>query len=171
MNGRQQSAGATSPAFAFSAHAHAQIEIAAPPERIWALLTEIERWPRWNAFVQAASLRGSLEAGSVFRWTSKGFSVTSTLREVIPNRRISWTGEAFGTKALHSWELDTTDHGVTLRTAEWFGGWLPKLMPRTMQRTLDETLPAWLEAIRKEAERSVWLPDPIAARPATDSGQ
>jgi hypothetical protein len=47
-----------------------------------------------------------------------------------------------------------TDHGVELRTAESFDGWLPKLMPKTMQRTLDETLPAWLKAIKSEAERN-----------------
>ena len=86
-------------------------------------------------------LSGPLHPGSVFRWKSKGFAVTSTLREVTPKRRIAWTGKAFGTRAVHTWEIEESNQGTILKTAESFAGWLPRLMPRAMQRTLDETLP------------------------------
>jgi uncharacterized protein YndB with AHSA1/START domain len=141
------------PDFAAAASAQAQIEIAAPPERVWELLSNIERWPTWNSLVQKAVLSGPLHPGSVFKWKSKGFAVTSTLREVTQKRRIAWTGKAFGTRAVHTWEVEGSNQGTILKTAESFAGWLPKLMPRVMQRTLDETLPAWLQAIKAEAER------------------
>jgi uncharacterized protein YndB with AHSA1/START domain len=140
--------------FIAAASSQAQIEIAASPNRVWDLLTNIARWPEWNALVEKAVLSGPLHRGSIFRWKSKGFAVTSTLREVTPTRRIEWTGKAFGTRAIHSWEIEETDYGVLLRTAESFDGWLPQLMPRTMQRALDKTLPAWLQEIKAEAERS-----------------
>jgi hypothetical protein len=104
--------------------------------------------------VQTAVLSGPLHPGSVFKWTSKGLTIISTLQEVAPNRRLTWTGKAFGTRAIHTWEITETDKGVVLYTAESFDGWLPRLMPGTMQRTLDETLPLWLKAIKSEAERT-----------------
>jgi pimeloyl-ACP methyl ester carboxylesterase/uncharacterized protein YndB with AHSA1/START domain len=132
----------------------AQIEIAAPPERVWELLSDIDRWPSWNPLVQRALINRPFRAGSVFRWKSGGFAVTSTLREVTGKHRIAWTGKAFGTHAVHTWEIAATNRGSILKTAESFGGWLPKLMPGAMKRTLEETLPAWLKAIKAEAERN-----------------
>ncbi len=141
------------PDFKAVASSRAQIEIAASPDVIWELLSNIGRWPAWNSLVQKAELSGPLHPGSVFKWQSKGFAVTSTLREVDPNRRLAWTGKAFGTRAVHIWEMEEKNHGTILRTAESFGGWLPKLLPAVMQRSLDETLRAWLQAIKAEAER------------------
>jgi len=156
--GRLDAANTTSPGaipgFVAAAYSEAEIEIAAQPQRVWNLLTRIEQWPAWNALVEKATLSGPLRPGSVFRWSSRGFTVTSTLREVTPSRRIAWTGKAFGTRAFHSWEIEATERGTILRTAEWFGGWLPRMMPGAMQRTLDETLPAWLLAIKAQVERS-----------------
>ncbi len=136
-----------------AASSQAQIQIAATPERVWGLLSNIDQWPKWNTLVQTAKLSGPLHPGSVFKWKSKGLTITSTLREVTPNQRITWTGNAFGTQAIHTWEIEETYQGVVLRTAESFDGWLPRLMPKTMQRTLDETLPSWLKAIKWEVER------------------
>jgi uncharacterized protein YndB with AHSA1/START domain len=136
-----------------AASSQARIEIAAPPDRVWELLSNIERWPTWNSLVEKAELNGPLHPGSVFKWKSKGFALTSTLREVTPKRRLAWTGKAFGTRAVHIWEMEEANQGTMLRTAESFGGWLPRLMPRAMQRALDETLLAWLQSIKAEAER------------------
>jgi uncharacterized protein YndB with AHSA1/START domain len=137
-----------------AACSRAQIQIAASPERVWDLLSNIDRWPRWNALVQTAVLSGPLQPGNVFKWKSKGLTIVSTLQEVVPNERLTWTGKAFGTQAIHMWEIEPTDQGVVLLTEESFDGWLPRLMPKTMQRTLDETLPAWLKTIKSEAERN-----------------
>jgi uncharacterized protein YndB with AHSA1/START domain len=147
------SAHRVAPDFVSVASSQAHIEIAAPPERVWELLVTIDRWPTWNPLVQKAVLRGPLQPGSVFRWTSKGFSVTSTLQEVTPHRRLAWTGKAFGTRAVHTWDLEVTRDGTLLKTEESFSGWLPRLMPKAMQRTLDQALPAWLQVIKHEAER------------------
>jgi uncharacterized protein YndB with AHSA1/START domain len=136
-----------------AASSQAQIQIAATPERVWDLLANIDQWPKWNVLVQTAVLSGPLHPGSVFKWTSKGLTIISTLQEVAPNQRLTWTGKAFGTRAIHTWEIAGTDQGVVLRTTESFDGWLPRLMPKTMQRTLDETLPSWLKAIKSEVER------------------
>ena len=140
-------------AHAAAAQARAEIAIDAPAERVWQVLTAIDAWPRWNRAVDTAHLERPVAAGSVFRWKSQGFTVTSTLVTVRAPSRLAWTGEAFGTKASHEWEIVPSAHGVIVRTSETFDGWLPRLMPGTMQDKLEDTLPAWLAALKAEAER------------------
>lgn len=136
-----------------SAKASAQIAINAPAARVWSLLTAVEAWPQWNKAVESAKIDGAFDVGAVFRWKSQGFNVTSTLVAVDAPHRIIWSGEAFGTKARHEWEIVPTEQGVIVKTSETFDGWLPKLMPQTMQEKLEQTLPAWLAALKVEAER------------------
>ncbi len=131
---------------------HSEIRIEAPVERIWSLVTDVDNWPHWNPEVQSAHLEGDLRRGSRFKWKSKGSRVTSTFRDIEPMTRLTWTGVAFGTKAVHSWTFETTDRGVLVTTTETFDGWLPALAPRMMQKTLDDTLPALLASLKAAAE-------------------
>ena len=41
--------------------AEREIEIAAPPEVVWDVLTTIVDWPRWNVGVKSASIAGPVE--------------------------------------------------------------------------------------------------------------
>lgn len=132
--------------------AQAQIRIAAPLDRVWRLIADIDHWPTWNPNVAWARLHGPLAAGTVFDWQAGGFTITSTLQAVEAPRRLAWTGHTWGTQALHRWDLDATDGAVLVGTAETFHGWLPWLLPGRMQRTLDETLPQWLAALKAAAE-------------------
>jgi len=141
------------PARAAQVQSMAQIEINAPADRVWRLLTRIDGWPKWNPAVDSSVLQGPLGKGSIFVWKSKGFTVTSTLQDVEPLRRLSWTGAAFGTRAFHSWDLRELDGQVVVSTFESFDGWVPCLFSRAMQKTLDDTLPAWLQALKTAAER------------------
>lgn len=137
-----------------AAHACAAVAIDASADRVWQLLTGIDAWPRWNPAVGSARLEGSIAAGTVFRWRSQGFTVSSTLVDVEMPRRLMWTGRALGTRARHEWDIVAAGHGVVVKTSETFDGWLPRLMPRTMKNMLERTLSAWLEALKAEAERS-----------------
>ena len=60
--------------------AHAEVEAAAPPESVWAVLAEIDKWPRWNPDVKSASLAGPLAPGTQFRWKAGPGTITSTLQ-------------------------------------------------------------------------------------------
>ena len=137
---------------AAAVQSEAQVVILAPVDRVWELLTRVEQWPRWNPAVQSVRLQGSFTVGSTFVWRSEGFNVASTLREVDVCRRLSWTGKAFGTVAVHGWYLEDTTDGVIVRTSETFDGWLPRLMHGTMRRKLESTLPRWLAALKFAAE-------------------
>ena len=134
------------------ARASAQVLIQAPIERVWHLLTNVDGWPAWNRDVDAAALDGRFVPGSVFRWKSQGFGITSTVCAVEVNQRITWTGVALGTKAFHAWEVQATDAGVLVSTSESFHGWLAWLLRGMMQRKLDATLPRGLASLKAAAE-------------------
>jgi Uncharacterized conserved protein len=82
--------------------ARGEIEIAAPPEIVWRVLTDIANWPSWNPDIKSVSLEGPLAAGTRFRWKAGPGTITSTLQTVDPPRRIDWTGKTFGIKAVES---------------------------------------------------------------------
>jgi hypothetical protein len=41
-----------------------EIEVTAAPALVWAVLTEIDRWPSWNPAVESVSFEGGFEEAS-----------------------------------------------------------------------------------------------------------
>ncbi len=79
--------------------------VAAPPEVVWRILTDLEAWPRWGPSVK----RAELDEGSVLTlgvrgrvWTPVGVSLPFTITEFVPGR--SWAWQVAGVPA--------TRHGV-----------------------------------------------------------
>ena len=80
--------------------ARSQVQIAADPESVWELLTDLEKWPTWKTDVRSMALHGALKPGSIFVWKAGPGTIRSTLQEVDPPRVIGWTGSTFGVKAI-----------------------------------------------------------------------
>jgi uncharacterized protein YndB with AHSA1/START domain len=80
-----------------------EIEIAAPPEAVWDVLTHFEEWPQWNREVKSMSFDGPVAPGSEFRWKAGPGTIVSTLEQVEPPRMISWRGRTMSIKAMHEW--------------------------------------------------------------------
>jgi uncharacterized protein YndB with AHSA1/START domain len=98
------------------------IDVAAPPATVWWLHTDIDGWTSWHPDISAAVLHGDLRVGSVFDWTTGGLDITSTVGELIPERRIVWGGETHGIDGLHVWTFEPCATGVTVRTRESWDG-------------------------------------------------
>ncbi|MBN1397612.1 MAG: SRPBCC family protein [Bacteroidetes bacterium] len=130
-----------------------QIVIGAPIEKVWNLLSDIDRWPSWNPTISFSKLEGPLAPGTSFRWKSKSAPIVSILQEVIPQKRISWTGKSMGTKAIHIWELEAQGNNTIVKTEESFNGLIVKLLKGMMQKTLDQSLQEWLLCLKQNAER------------------
>ena len=132
-----------------------EILIHAPSEKIWQLLADINHWHTWHEDIADAKLEGLLQPGATFRWKSGGTTIQSTLQEVEPHHRLTWTGKALGTRAIHVWRLEPQPNGVLVKTEESFDGWLVSLLKGMMQKTLDTSLQTWLEHLKQKAEASV----------------
>lgn len=127
--------------------------IASPPEKVWALQTDIARWPEWQADVSSAQLEGALAVGTTFRWKAKGLTIASTVEELEPGRRIGWTGSSIGMKAVHLWTFEPQDGGTRVVTEESLSGWFPSLLKVLAPAFLENSLTASLQALKSRAEQ------------------
>jgi hypothetical protein len=129
------------------------IEIEAAPEVAWDVLTAIGRWPTWNPAVTSVSFGGEIGPGSAFRWKAGPGTITSTIQEVEPVRRIAWTGTSLGIKAIHVHTFEPSAGGTFVTTEESYDGVVARLLRGRLQKMLDSTLDSGLEHLKTEAER------------------
>jgi hypothetical protein len=131
----------------------AEIQIAAPPQTVWDVLTRFENWPNWNPDVKSMSFEGPLGPGSTFRWKAGPGTIVSTLDRVEPPRHVSWHGKTLTIDAYHQWWLEPREDGTFVRTEESFSGLLAKILRGPLQKTLDKSFEDGLERLKVEAER------------------
>jgi uncharacterized protein YndB with AHSA1/START domain len=130
-----------------------EIEIPAPADAVWDVLTTFERWPSWLRDVKSMSIDGPVEPGTVFRWRAGPGTITSTIQLVDRPRRIAWTGRTLGIKAIHSWHFEARDAGTFVRTEESYEGIVATVLRGWLQKTLDRALVDGLQDLKAEVER------------------
>jgi hypothetical protein len=135
------------------ATAEGEIQIAAPPETVWAVITDLSSWPTWNHDVKSMTFGGPLEPGSVFRWKSGSASLVSTLQSVDQPREIGWTGISMGIHAIHVICLEPNDGGTLARSAESFRGLIPSALKKYSRKVLQRGIDGILGSLKFEAER------------------
>jgi hypothetical protein len=105
-----------------------RIDIAAPPERVWAVLTDLDAYEHWNPFIVAS--QGEVRVGGRLRnrmhppdGRATTFKPVVTIAE--PPRTFEWLGHA-GIPGVfegrHRFELEPTDAGTHLVHSEDFTG-------------------------------------------------
>ena len=130
-----------------------EIAIAASPERVWAIFTEINNWPEWQSEICAANLDEPLAAGVSFQWSTAGMEIGLTVGELIPGERIVWSGLSRGIMAIHAWQFTPAEGGRTLvRTEESFDGASVRPQIDFFQSALDKSIRFWLESLKTAAE-------------------
>jgi uncharacterized protein YndB with AHSA1/START domain len=130
-----------------------EIQIAAPPETVWAVMADLPAWPTWNSDVKSVAFDGRLEPGSTFRWKSGSASLVSTLQVVEAPREIGWTGETMGIHAVHMFHFEPMDGGTLARSAESFRGLIPSVLKKYSRNILQRGIDGILESLKIEAER------------------
>jgi uncharacterized protein YndB with AHSA1/START domain len=130
-----------------------EIVISAPIQTIWDIQTDVAALPSWQPDVDGADADGPLTVGSVFRRQTAGLDITSTVEEVDSPHRIVCGGPAQGIVLVHVWTFDEQGDSAIVRTAESWEGDPVTAQPETMQTALDGSLRAWLENLKRTAER------------------
>jgi uncharacterized protein YndB with AHSA1/START domain len=138
-------------------YARNEIEIAAPPERVWRWLIGGERWPQW--YGNCSSFRygdgqgaPDLAAGRSFQWRTFASPVRSVVRMFEPYRELGWDARALGLYAYHGWTLEPGGAGCRVVTEETQRGWIPMLARWYLRRMLVRGHQGWLEDLRRVAE-------------------
>lgn len=94
----------------------AQIDIAAPPSKVWALISDFKRMPEWSPQCRLMKPLGAVKPGTrTFNMNRRGmlfWPTTCTVTEVEPDRKLAFKVDANGT--TWSYELESTDTGTRL---------------------------------------------------------
>ena len=136
-------------------HIHTEVDIEAPPEAVWRILTDLDRYSEWNPFV--VSSRGTVGIGEPLtnRLQPAGgkprtFKPTVTI--VDPPRTFEWLGH-LGFPGIvdgrHRFELIATPNGTRLIQAEHFSG----LLVRFIRRSLDDSTAGGFDAMNSAMKR------------------
>jgi uncharacterized protein YndB with AHSA1/START domain len=88
----------------------AETTVAAPPDRVWALLADVSRMPAWSPELVAMKplLPGGLRVGQQYAALNRRGVVVWPTRSVVvelePGRRLSWDTRSSGARWI--WELE-----------------------------------------------------------------
>jgi uncharacterized protein YndB with AHSA1/START domain len=133
-----------------------RIEIAAPPERVWAWLVRATAWPTWYPNSKRVRLLDGagpdLALGTRFHWWTFRVRITSQVREHLPHERLAWDAHGPGVRAYHAWRITPTAQGCHVLTEETQHGWAAQLSAFLMPSRMYEGHQLWLERLRTQAE-------------------
>lgn len=106
------------------------IDIAAPPDRVWAVMTDVERWPEWTASVSQVALLDNrrLEVGTRARILQPGLpSAVWTVTVVEPGRFFEWESAVLGLRSVggHRVEPKGVDGALVTLSLKWSGPLAP----------------------------------------------
>jgi uncharacterized protein YndB with AHSA1/START domain len=127
-------------------------QINAPIEKVWAVLTNINTWAKWQAEIQNSKLQGELKVGATFHWKTGGVPIQSSLHTVEPFEHFGWTGKTFGMFAIHNWVLQNNNGQTVVRVEESMEGLLAQVFKKTFNKNLEKGMLYWLEALKTACE-------------------
>jgi hypothetical protein len=135
-----------------------EVQIAAPVDTVWQVISDVRNWPTWNSDIASMAVEGPVEPGTEFRWKFGSARLVSDLQVVDPPREIGWTGVSMGIHAVHVFRLESRDGGTNVRSEESFRGIIASLMKGYSRKVLQRGIDSILAALKTEAERRAATP-------------
>jgi uncharacterized protein YndB with AHSA1/START domain len=82
-----------------------EVEIDAPVEQVWDVLTDPNQWQFWFPGIENVSKITSVREGASFEWTDEGKSGVGTVVKMEPNRRLEVMTQMGDDKDKHEFRL------------------------------------------------------------------
>ena len=138
---------------------HSQIEIEAPAEHVWQLLTDFAAYPEWNPFIRRVNGRPEVDEQLVVRMRpsgTRGLTFRPTVMTVEPNRQLRWLGHLLVPGLFdgeHIFEIEELARDrVLFVQREVFKGLLVPLLARSLDRDTQRGFEEMNRALRERAE-------------------
>ncbi len=138
---------------------HSQIEIEAPAERVWQVLTDFDAYPEWNPFIRRVKGRAEVDEQLVVRMRpsgTRGMTFRPTVMKVELNRQLRWLGRLLVPGLFdgeHIFEIEELDKDrVLFIQREYFRGLLVPLLARSLDRETQRGFEEMNRALRERAE-------------------
>jgi uncharacterized membrane protein len=132
------------------------IDIAAPVERVWQVMSDVERWPDWTASITTVHRldTGPLVVGSRAKVKQPKLpGVVWTVTELTPDRGFVWTAKSPGVRNRGIHRVEPVGDGesrVTLGVEE--DGPLGRLAGRLLRRLTKRYVDMEAEGLKKRVE-------------------
>ena len=101
-------------------------DIAASPARVWAVMTDIERWPEWTAsMTRVERLQpGPLGVGSRVRVKQPKLALADfQITAWQPGREFDWVTKSLGVTAVARHRIEAAGDGARATLSVEFSGW------------------------------------------------
>ena len=138
---------------------HTEIEINAPAERVWEVLTDFASYPRWNPLIRWASgvpRTGEQLAVRIQPSGTRGMTFRPKILNAEPNRELRWLGHLFVPGLFdgeHSFTIEPLGHArVRFVQREIFRGLLVPLFSRGLDRDTRRGFEEMNRALKERAE-------------------
>lgn len=128
------------------------IVVDAAADRVWEVLTSIDRWPEWQTSVSEAALHGPVEQGTAFSWKAAGLSFESKIHTCIEKKAFGWTGKTTGARAIHNWHFEEFEGKTTVHVEESLHGLFPRLLAASFRKSLKKGMRTQLYELKKTCE-------------------
>ncbi len=136
---------------------HNEIEIEAPPQRVWDILVQAQAWPSWYEGASDVKVIGSddgvLRADQAFTWRTMDMEFTSKIKEFKAPTRLSWESRKTLIQGYHAWLIIPSGEGCRVITDESQHGFLASMQGIFIPNKLRRLHDVWLAGIKKKAER------------------
>src|SRR6266849_1329334 len=140
----------------------AEIEIEAPAERVWGILTDFARFPEWNPFIRQATGEPKTGARLKIRLEPTGgraMSFKPKMLNVEPNREIRWLGRLLIRGLFdgeHSFTIEPLDEKrVRFTQREKFTGLLVPFMAKSLDRDARRSFEEMNRALKERSEKAL----------------
>ncbi|MFN2567728.1 MAG: SRPBCC family protein [Gemmatimonadaceae bacterium] len=134
-----------------------RIEVAAPPANVWAVMTDVERWPEWTPTVTSIERLdgGPLGVGSRVRIRQPRLPVaTWTVTAPEPDWYFEWQSEAPGVRSVAGHRIELAGAGASriALTLAW-SGWLAPALRLFYGRLARRYVRTEPESLKRRCER------------------
>ena len=132
------------------------IDIAASPERVWSVMSEVLLMPSWSDSMTSVELDppGPLAVGSRARIVQPKLSaVTWTVTEVVAVRSFTWTSKAMGADVTASHTITPTSDGASVTLAIEYDGATSTVVAGLTRKITTKYLRMEAEGLKKASER------------------
>lgn len=133
-----------------------QVEISAPPARVWSVLSDVERWPEWTASISRVRLyTGSpLEVGSRAIVKQPRFPAAQWLvTDVEPGRGFVWVSIGPGLTVTARHEIEPIAAGSRVTLSLEYTGILARLVLRFTRGITERYVDLEAEGLKARSER------------------
>lgn len=141
---------------AMSIYVERTIEIEAPPEVVWKVMIDVEKWPEWTASMRKIELMGDAPFGKgssarvAPRMAPRG---VWTVTEFEENRSFTWEAKSANSVALAEHVIEPVDGGsrVTL-SATVSGSWILKVAAPVLAIVVRRGVRQEAEGLKRRSE-------------------